>query len=57
MDIFDFFPMVPPGGPGDLRDRSPGHQLAAGVGPLLLPAVANGCALLLAALGAFFETF
>jgi hypothetical protein len=39
MDLFDFFPVVPPGGPGDSRERSPGHQLASGVGSLLFPAV------------------
>jgi hypothetical protein len=39
MDLFDFIPIVPPGGPGDTRDRSPGHQLASGVGSVLLPAI------------------
>ena len=39
MDLFDFIPIVPPGMPGDSRERSPGHQLATGVGSVLLPAV------------------
>jgi hypothetical protein len=40
VDLFDFIPIVPPGMPGDnSRDRSPGHQLASGVGSVLLPAV------------------
>jgi hypothetical protein len=39
VDLFDFIPIVPPGGPGDSRDRSPGHQLASGVGSVLLPAI------------------
>ena len=39
MDLFAFIPIVPPGGPGDSRDRSPGHQFASGVGSLLLPAI------------------
>jgi hypothetical protein len=39
VDLFDFIPIVPPGGPGDSRDRSPGHQFAAGVGSVLLPAI------------------
>jgi hypothetical protein len=39
MDFFDFIPIVPPGMPGDSRDRPPGHQLAAGVGSVLLPAI------------------
>jgi hypothetical protein len=39
VDLFDFIPIVPPGGPGDSRDQSPGHQLASGVGSLLLPTI------------------
>jgi hypothetical protein len=39
MDIFDFIPIVPPGMPGDSRERSPGSELASGVGAVLLPAV------------------
>jgi hypothetical protein len=38
MDIFDFIPIVPPGMPGDSRDR-PGSEFASGVGAVLLPAV------------------
>jgi hypothetical protein len=37
MDLFDLVPIVPP---GDSRDRSPGHQLAAGVGSVLFPTIA-----------------
>jgi hypothetical protein len=40
MDLFDFFPVVPPGDiPGSSGERSPGHQLTAGVGSVLLPAI------------------
>jgi presenilin-like A22 family membrane protease len=39
MDLFDFIPIVPPGMPGESRERSPGHQLASGVGSALLPAI------------------
>jgi hypothetical protein len=40
MDLFDFIPIVPPGMPGEnSRERSPGHQLASGVGSVLLPIV------------------
>ena len=39
MDLFDLIPLVPPGMPGDSRDRSPGHQLASGVGSVLLPTI------------------
>jgi hypothetical protein len=39
VDLFDFIPIVPPGMPGDARDRPPGHQFAAGVGSVLLPAI------------------
>jgi hypothetical protein len=39
VDLFDFIPIVPPGMPGDSRERSPGHQLATGVGSVLLPAL------------------
>ncbi len=39
MDFFDFIPIVPPGMPGDSRERSAGHQFASGVGSVLLPAV------------------
>jgi hypothetical protein len=37
MDLFDFIPIVPPGMPGDSRDRPAGHQIAAGVGSVLVP--------------------
>ena len=39
MDFFDLVPIVPPGGPGDSRDRSPSHQLASGVATVLLPTI------------------
>jgi hypothetical protein len=39
MDFFDFLPIGPPGAPGDSRDRPPGHQLASGVGSVLVPAI------------------
>jgi hypothetical protein len=39
MDIFDFIPTVPPGMPGDSRERPPAYQLASGVGAVLLPAI------------------
>src|SRR3982751_4663122 len=39
MDFFDFIPIVPPGMPGDSRERPPEHQVASGVGSVLLPAV------------------
>jgi hypothetical protein len=39
MDFFDLIPIVPPGMPGDSRERSPGHQIASGAGSALLPAV------------------
>jgi len=38
VDFFDFIPIVPPGGLGDSREHSAGHQFASGVGSLLLPA-------------------
>jgi hypothetical protein len=39
MDLFDFLPITP-GMPGDnARDRSPGHQLATGVGSVVLPTI------------------
>ena len=38
MDFFDFIPIVPPGTPGDSRERPAGHQFASGVGSVLLPA-------------------
>jgi len=39
MDFFDFIPIVPPGMPGDSQDRPIGHQLASGVGSVVLPAI------------------
>jgi hypothetical protein len=39
MDFFDFIPIVPPGMPGDSRERPPGHQFASGVGSVLLPTI------------------
>jgi hypothetical protein len=39
MDFFDFVPIVPPGMPGDSQERPAGHQLASGVGSVLLPAI------------------
>jgi hypothetical protein len=41
VDLFDFIPIVPPGGPGDSRERSPGHQLASGIGSVLLAGLAG----------------
>jgi hypothetical protein len=39
MDIFDLFPMGAPGLPGDRLAKSPGEEVATGVGTLLLPTV------------------
>jgi hypothetical protein len=39
MDLFDFIPIAPPGMPGDSPERPRGHQFAAGVGSVLLPAI------------------
>jgi hypothetical protein len=39
VDLFDFIPIVPPGMPGDSRERSTEHQFASGVGSVLLPII------------------
>jgi hypothetical protein len=39
VNLFDFIPIVPPGMPGDSRERSAGHQFASGVGSVLLPII------------------
>jgi hypothetical protein len=39
VDLFDFIPIVPPGMPGDSRERPAGHQFASGVASVLLPAI------------------